>query len=82
MNPTDIQALVDNAAKQSDRWMFVALLFILVGGLIYDKIRQEKVVRVLFDELRSDRKDTDSVIDANTVIHTRVLEKLNQIQTR
>jgi magnesium-transporting ATPase (P-type) len=79
MTPTDIQNMVDHASKQSDRWMFILVLVVLVVGLIWDKWRAEKTLKGLFQEVRQDRKDSIAVIEENTKAHTRVLERLLQL---
>lgn len=78
MSPVEVQGMVDHASRQSDRWLFLAVLVVLVfclaGGLVY----QTKWVRALVDELRQDRKDLGDIIKTNTGVLGRVERVLDK----
>lgn len=78
VSATEVQSMVDHAAQQSDRWLFLAVLVVLLiclaGALIY----QTKWVRALVDELRADRKDLANIINTNSGVLGRVEKILDR----
>lgn len=77
MPPTQFQDIVDHAARQSDRWLMMALLaVILLGGAWLIRMvfgAMMKQMSTIVDELKADRKEAEkqrdnlaSVIDDNT----------------
>lgn len=76
MSPSEIQGMVDHAAQQSDRYLFVVAFIALVVLLVLYGAYQTRWVRSLVEEMRTDRKSTNDVIQANTVALTRMADKL------
>lgn len=77
MPPTQIQDIVDHAARQSDRWLMMALLaVILLGGAWLIRMvfgAMMKQMSTIVDELKIDRKEAEKqrdnlarVLDDNT----------------
>ena len=83
MNPADIKTIVDTAAGQSDRWLFIALIVIgLFAIWMFAKyfISELKVRDVKHDELNKFVRDEHSELVAKCTIalaaNTRVIERL------
>ena len=77
MSPSQIQEIVDTAALQSDRYLFVVGIIILVVLLVIYGVYQTKWVRSLVDEIRKDREQSNEVIKANTIALTRVADRMH-----
>lgn len=86
MNPTDVKGIIDNAAAQSDRWLFIALLVIgLLAIWMFAKYftNELKVRDVKYDELNKFVRDEHSqlvqkcttALEANTRLIERVVER-------
>lgn len=91
MNPTDLRPVVDYAANQSDRWLFVALLIVwlaTVWMLVRYFMGQINVVSNKLDEtnhyvrdmMDTTIKETRSVIAANTEI-LREIRSMREAKT-
>ena len=78
MSPLEIQGMVDHASRQSDRWLFLVLLVVLVCCLAVGLVYQTKWVRALVDELRQDRKELGDIIKTNTGVLGRVERVLDK----
>lgn len=78
VSAADAQAMLDHASRQSDRWLFLAALVVLLFSLACGLVYQTKWVRALVDELRQDRRDLGEIIKNNTVLFGRVEKRLDQ----
>lgn len=75
----EAQEMIDHAARQSDRWLFLATAggfgVCLVAAVVY----QTRNLRAVIDELRQDRHETNEVIKINTRELTRVTDRLDRM---
>lgn len=55
VSAADAQAMLDHASRQSDRWLFLACLGVLLFCLIVCVVYLVKWVRAVMAEMRSDR---------------------------
>lgn len=78
VSASEAQAMLDHASRQSDRWLFLACLIVLLFCLAGAAVYQTKWVRALVDELRQDRRDLGEIIKNNTVLFGRVEKRLDQ----
>lgn len=85
MNPTDIKGIIDNAASQSDRWLFIALLVIgllaiyvlaryFTGQISSLATKHDELNKFVRDELGEVVGKCTDALNANT----RVLEKITK----
>lgn len=60
MPPTQVQNWIDHASVQSDRWLMIALLVVILigGGWLIRMVlgAMAKQITVIVDELKADRK--------------------------
>lgn len=86
MNPTDVKSLIDGAANQSDRWLFVALLVIgiLVVGYLFKYFtgqisniatKNDETNKFVREELASLVGEAKAVIAANTDIMREFMQR-------
>jgi cell division protein FtsL len=85
MPPTQVQDMIDHAARQSDRWLMILLLVvILVGGVWLIRMvfgAMARQITAIVDELKADRKNAEkdrdrleTVIEENTAALTAHVE--------
>lgn len=70
------KTLLDHAATQSDRWLFLCVLAILLVCLMVAVVYMAKWVRATISEMRADRADLVTVVRENTQVLHQVRERL------
>lgn len=81
MTPEEIAKYVDHAAKQSDRYLFVVMLaIIIVGGgvCLWFLVRW---LKELVTQLREDGKNFAAVVNENTKAFSAQREAFNELST-
>ncbi len=77
LNPSDAQRLLDHAATQSDRWLFLAAVVALVAGMAFANLWLAKWLRKLVDEQRTTNVELAGIVRENTAVLVVVKERLN-----
>jgi uncharacterized membrane protein YedE/YeeE len=78
VTPSEAQAMIDHAARQTDRWLFLATGGIFGGCLLFAVGYQTKWVRNLVADLRQDRREQSEIIKDNSTLLTRVCDRLDR----
>ena len=78
VSPSEAQAMIDHAARQSDRWLFLATAGVFACCLAGAVIFQTRWVQSLVQELRQDRRDLGEIVKANTIELVRVRDVMER----
>lgn len=76
VSASEAQAMLDHASRQSDRWLFLACLSVLLGCLIVCVVYLVKWVRAVHAEMRADRLELAGVVKECTSVLSVVRERL------
>lgn len=68
--------MLDHASRQSDRWLFIAVLVVLLVCLLFAVTYLAKWIKQTMQEMRSDRTDLMQVIRENSMVLNQVRERL------
>lgn len=69
--------MLDHAATQSDRWLFLAAVVALVAGMAFANLWLAKWLRKLVDEQRTTNVELAGIVRENTAVLVVVKERLN-----
>lgn len=78
LNPSDAQRMLDHAATQSDRWLFLAAFVALVAVMGAANLWLAKWLRKLVDEQRATNLELAGVVRDNTAVLVVVKERLGR----
>lgn len=76
ITPEQAQGMLDHAARQSDRWLFIAILVVLLVCLLVAVVYLAKWIKQTMQEMRNDRIDLMQVIRENSMVLNQVRERL------